>query len=78
MKEITVLAFGVVAEIVGKDRFIIGNVSSTDELKQQLETQFPKLKSISFAIAVNKKVISASTPLEVNTTVAILPPFSGG
>jgi sulfur-carrier protein len=78
MKKINVLAFGAVADIVGKSSFVLPAPSSTDELKEQLETDFPALKSISYAVAVNKKMITASTALEPNATVALLPPFSGG
>ena len=78
MKETSVLAFGVVADIVGKNSFTVSGVGTTTELKEKLETEFPALKNISYAIAVNKQLVTVTTPLEVNTTVALLPPFSGG
>lgn len=78
MKEINILAFGAVADIVGKSSFVLPAPSSTDELKEQLETDYPALKNISYAVAVNKQMVTASTALEPNATVALLPPFSGG
>lgn len=76
--EITVLTFGVISDIVGKNNFAVNDVVSTDELKERLETQFPRLKTISYTIAVNKEMVTASTALDNNATVALLPPFSGG
>jgi molybdopterin synthase sulfur carrier subunit len=78
MKEITVLTFGIVTEIIGRSSFVMSNVTSTEELKQQLETTFPPLKNINFAIAVNKQMITTPMQLESNATIALLPPFSGG
>jgi molybdopterin synthase sulfur carrier subunit len=78
MKGITVLAFGRVAELTGKSSFVVNDVDSTTQLKQKLEEDYPALKSISFAIAVNKKMATAAMPLDDNATVALLPPFSGG
>lgn len=78
MKEINVLLFGAVADIVGKSNFVMPTPSSTDELKEQLEADYPALKNISYVVAVNKQMVTASTALEPNATVALLPPFSGG
>lgn len=74
----TVLAFGAVAEALGGGRFEMAALDSTTELTQKLQEEFPALKSISFAIAVNKQLVTESTRLESNDTVALLPPFSGG
>lgn len=77
-KKITVLAFGAITDIIGKNNFAMANVASTEELKQQLETEFPALKSSRYTVAVNKQTVTTSTPLDDNATVALLPPFSGG
>lgn len=78
MNKITVLTFGAVAEIIGENRFEVSDVLSTDGLKARLEIEFPRLKEISYALAVDKKMITAPIPLHPNATVALLPPFSGG
>ncbi|HET7897206.1 MAG TPA: MoaD/ThiS family protein [Flavisolibacter sp.] len=78
MKQITVLAFGAVSDIIGKKSFTITDVQSTDELKQKLEADYPALKYLRYAVAVDKQLTAASTPLDANATVALLPPFSGG
>jgi len=43
-----------------------------------LEEKYPRLKTVQYAIAVNKEVIQQNTILDNDATVAILPPFSGG
>ena len=78
MKEVNVLLFGAVADIVGKNNLFISGVSTTEDLKEKLETDFPALKKISYAVAVNKQMVSTTTVLEPDATVALLPPFSGG
>ncbi|WP_121356615.1 MoaD/ThiS family protein [Flavisolibacter nicotianae] len=78
MKEITVLSFGAVADILGQSNLKLSNLSSTDELMQQLEKEYPALKNIPYAIAVNKQLVTGSASLEHNAIVALLPPFSGG
>ncbi len=74
----TVLTFGVVTEIIGQSNFTVEDVPSTEELTKKLEVQFPRLKSINYAIAVNKQIVQSPTSLDSNATVALLPPFSGG
>ena len=78
MSSITVLTFGVITDIVGKSRFEVRGVSSTEEIKQKLETEFPQLRNINYAVAVNRKTVVGAVALEENATVALLPPFSGG
>ncbi|MBK8088691.1 MAG: MoaD/ThiS family protein [Chitinophagaceae bacterium] len=74
---ITVLFFGKLAE-VAESSVEVQKVSSTDELLAQLHAQYPLLASEKFVMAVNKKMISSNTTLSDNSTVALLPPFSGG
>ena len=76
--EITVLTFGMITDVIGKSKFVFTDVASTDELKGKLERDFPGLKNIHYTLAVNKKLVTTSTPLDDNATVALLPPFSGG
>ena len=70
--------FGEAAEITGKDKLILNNISETDGLKKTLISKYPALGKIQFAVAVNQKLISENTPLLDNYKVAVLPPFSGG
>lgn len=74
----TVLTFGVLTDIIGKKQLEVAAVASTTELIQQLETDYPALKSIRYAIAVDKKTTASPVALSGSETIALLPPFSGG
>lgn len=76
--EITVLTFGVVAEIVGESHLVLTDVASTADVQEKLEAKFPRLKTIRYTLAVDKQMVTTSTKLGHNATVALLPPFSGG
>jgi sulfur-carrier protein len=77
-KNITILAFGPVSDIIGKHGITINDVDNTNELVIKLEITYPALKSVNYTLAVNKKIINQSEALEDNAVVALLPPFSGG
>jgi sulfur-carrier protein len=75
--QVKVLFFGKLVEIAG-ETLVMNNVTSTDELQEQLCLQYPALASEKFVIAVDKKTIATNTALMDHCTVALLPPFSGG
>ena len=68
----------------GKLVDIAGNSVSVDEAKDThsliniLNKTYPALTNTKYVIAVNKKVISQNTVLDINSEIALLPPFSGG
>jgi molybdopterin synthase sulfur carrier subunit len=76
--KINVLTFGAISDITGTKNFEMEGIDSTQKLVQTLEEKYPVLKTVQYAIAVNKEVIQEHTGLNDNTTVALLPPFSGG
>lgn len=76
--EIKILAFGIIANIIGKSEYTIENIYQTDELRKYLEDLYPRLKNLKYAIAVNLVVSSENFELTNGATVALLPPFSGG
>jgi molybdopterin synthase sulfur carrier subunit len=78
MKQINVLTFGAITEITGSKSFLMQGIDSTERLVDLLEEKYPRLKTVQYAIAVNKEVIQENTILDNDATVAILPPFSGG
>lgn len=77
MMRVEVLFFGKLVDIAGSS-LEMNNVTSTDELLEQLRLQYPVLAAEKFIMAVDKKTISTNTSLADNCTVALLPPFSGG
>jgi sulfur-carrier protein len=76
--EIHLLAFGQIAEIMGKSAWKMAGLKDTDTLIEKLEMQFPALVKMKYSIAVNKKVIQENTAINENDMIALLPPFSGG
>lgn len=73
----SILAFGQVAEITGST-FSFDDVADTDTMKLALEKKFPALQHVRYTIAVNKNTITENTSLTETSTIALLPPFSGG
>lgn len=76
--EIDIISFGKIAEMIKAQRMDIAGISTTDELKAQLEEQFPALSAIKYKLALNKQIVQQNSNLKPNDTVAIMPPFSGG
>lgn len=77
-KSIKILAFGIVAEKIGKGDFFCTGISDIDTLRQWLANEFPQLKGIKFSIAVNRKLAHENCKFDNNSEIALLPPFSGG
>jgi len=73
----TIITFGQIAELLS-NKIAIDAVSDTDTLRNKLEEKFPALLNIKYAIAIDKKIVSSNTEISETSTIAILPPFSGG
>lgn len=76
--KIKILAFGIIADITGKSEWIMENIQEADELKKHLENEYPRLKNMKYAIAVNMLITSGNFEITDGATVALMPPFSGG
>ena len=76
--EITIIAFGQMAELTGKSNWVMHDVHDTEQLKQEIESAYPSIKNINYLVAVNKKVARENAGIPADATVALLPPFSGG
>jgi len=73
-----VIVFGQIAEITRNTNFVMDDVTDTDQLVSKLHALYPQLTNSKYAIAVNKKIISNTTLINESSSVALLPPFSGG
>ncbi|MFC3414239.1 MoaD/ThiS family protein [Algoriphagus hitonicola] len=76
--QISVKAFGLVAEKIGMNDFQMDNPGNPARFKQQLFERFPELKPLKFTLAINKKLAAEQTEIPQGAEVALLPPFSGG
>lgn len=78
MQEIHIQAFGNLTDILGKETFILKEMSTTSQLIEQLEHLYPNLKGLSYRISLNNRLISETETLKDKDKIALLPPFSGG
>ncbi|SDD40216.1 molybdopterin synthase sulfur carrier subunit [Algoriphagus faecimaris] len=76
--QITLKAFGMIAEKLGADQLRLENPGNSHELKNELFMKYPELKGLKFNLAINKKMVSEETDIPIGAEVALLPPFSGG
>ena len=74
---IKIILFGKLADIAGNS-VSVKNVADTDSLVNALHEDYPALANTKYVIAVDKQVIKENTVLNNNSTIALLPPFSGG
>ena len=76
--KINIIVFGQLTDIIGNDNLVVSDTKDTDSLMEQLHKLYPALADIKFLTAVDKQLITANTILTNNSTIALLPPFSGG
>ena len=74
---INIIIFGQLADIAG-NTLSLENVTDTNTLVKELHSLYPVLADSKYVIAVNNKMVNENTILTENSTVALLPPFSGG
>jgi molybdopterin converting factor small subunit len=70
--------FGRLTEVFGADKIVIDPVSDTDTLLKILRQDYPTITDTGFIIAVDKKQVRENVQLSPDTTVVLMPPFSGG
>lgn len=75
--QINILLFGQLVDLLG-DNFILMQVKDTDALTTILHDSYPVLVNTKYVMAVDKKMVTTNTPLFNNSTVALMPAFSGG
>ena len=76
--KIKLLPFGKIADILPQQEWKLEGVETAGALRGHLEAKFSELKSLHYLIAVDQKMANDDSPLQEHSTVALLPPFSGG
>ncbi len=76
--QVNVIIFGQLTDITGSGSIIVHDVADTDQLVRILHSQYPLLAEFPYLIAVENEIISSTTDLKNNITVALLPPYAGG
>ncbi len=75
---INVIFFGQLQDLTGVKTATCIYQSDTNQLIAAMESRYPALVDASYSVAVNKIMIQQNTVLNIDSTVALLPPFSGG
>ena len=76
--KIQVMIFGQLTDIVNGNTLTLSGIADTDNLVKELNKQYPALAQAKYIIAVDKQTVTTNTNLKDGSTVALLPPFSGG
>ncbi|HMU12434.1 MAG: MoaD/ThiS family protein [Bacteroidetes bacterium] len=69
--------FGLIAERAGTNLLDV-EATTVDELRRVLTGRIEGLDRLSYAIAVDRRLVKADMPLTGEEEVALLPPFAGG
>ncbi len=75
--QINLIIFGQLCDLLGEN-LVLNNIADTDSLSSVLNKKYPELADSKYMMAVNKKLVTANTLLTNNSTIALMPPFSGG
>lgn len=75
---IKVILFGQLAEMASRGELELDDIEDTQMLQSIVHELVPALATITYRIAVDKKLVMENTALSNDSTVALLPPFSGG
>ena len=76
--QIKVRTFGPLTDIIRTSEVTLSGNADTDSLVRELTEKYPALREKKFMLAVDQKTVSGNTLLTPGSTVALLPPFSGG
>lgn len=76
--QVNLIIFGRLTDITGKSTMALSDIPDTNALVKQIHELYPLLAVNKYVIAVDRKIISGNTMLKENSTVALMPPFSGG
>ncbi|MFM2393697.1 MAG: hypothetical protein RLZZ546_1679 [Bacteroidota bacterium] len=73
-----ILVFGQLTDVFGKSEINLDFVPKVIDIKSSLIQSYPALKEKTYVVAVNNKVVDDQTEINDGSTIALLPPFSGG
>ena len=76
--QIRIMIFGQLTDIINSNTLTLTDIADTNSLVNELNKLYPALAASKYIMAVNKETVIANTVLNEDSTVALLPPFSGG
>jgi sulfur-carrier protein len=74
----SVLLFGQLREILGETELNIDQAVDSAELLTEIRRKYPQLAGVKFVLAIDRKIVSGNIRLSNDSSIALLPPFSGG
>ena len=72
------LCFGMLSDLPGIPVGEIPHFPDTDAFTTWLQAQCPELKSMVYALALNREIVQENRAIPAGSELALLPPFSGG
>ncbi len=75
---IRIIIFGQLTDIINTSAFTLTNIADTNSLVIELNKLYPALADAKYIMAVDKQTVTENTILKEGSTIALLPPFSGG
>lgn len=74
---VKVLYFGIAQEIAGtaEEEFA---TEGTAGLRIMIAEKYPRMKTVSYRLALNGRLLTSDSSLKENDKIAVLPPFAGG
>ncbi len=76
--QIKILVFGSLTDITNTSDLTVTGINDTDALLIELHRRYPSLAAAKFLMALNKQTVTTNTSITDGSTIALLPPFSGG
>lgn len=76
--KIEILFFGQLTDIVGCNSMLMDNPGNIAQLKAELFSKFPAMEKTKYTIALNNKLVIKDQSIPEDSTIAFMPPFSGG
>ena len=76
--KIDIISFGKIGEFIENQTLDIEALKNTDQVKAYLEQSYPVLGGMKYTLALNKQLVQGRTEINEHSTIAIMPPFSGG
>lgn len=78
MQEISIQFYGVLAEVTGTRQTTLCDVCSVEEIKKHLQSTYPGIDKHNYIVAINNIIVMNNQTVPSGSTIAVMPPFSGG
>jgi sulfur-carrier protein len=74
----SILIFGPLTDITGQAQIEVTDIANTSHMIARLLELYPAFEHQKFAIAIDNQIVNGVTEIKEGSSIALLPPFSGG